>query len=580
MKRFVSLSLCALLSIGCTRGKSKPPAGEGTPAPSPSAATENTAAPKAQSAEDDWLQGELPKSVLEGQPRNGGQITVRIQGEPPSLNSLVDSDWLADRITTPHVYETLTRIDPYDVPRYQHVPALAERWEVSPDNLTYTFYLRKGVKFHDGTPFSARDVIATFDKVMDETTKSAHTRSFLEELDHYKAIDDFTVRFQLKRPYFLALDSIATNVPIQPAHVIGKLTGTQYNQAATNPLNRSPVGTGPFKFKEWQSKQRIVLERNAAYWARPPYLDRVTFRIVDDPTVSLELTERGEVDLFHRMLDDQWVNMKSEKLKRDFNRSRFFQASYAWIGWNADAKPFFADKRVRRALTMLIDRPGLVEKLMHGLPKVTTCHFYWAGADCDPDVEPLPFDPEAAARLLTEAGWKDSDADGVRDKGGVAFQFRFMLPAASQNAARIATLVKEELSRAGIDMQIQKVEWSAFSKRLREHSFDACTLLWGGGPRDDPTQIWHSKSTKGGSNYVGYRNPEADKLMEDARVILDGEARSAMYRKLHRILYDDQPYTWLYVNADLSLVHKRIKGARETLFWWQFEDLWIDPAWK
>jgi peptide/nickel transport system substrate-binding protein len=280
------------------------------------------------------------------------------------------------------------------------------------------------------------------------------------------------------------------------------------------------------------------------------------------------------------MLDDQWVNMKSEKLKRNFNRSRFFQASYAWIGWNAGAKPFFADKRVRRALTMLIDRPGLVEKLMHGLPKVTTCHFYWAGADCDPEVKPLPFDPEAATRLLTEAGWKDSDGDGVRDKGGVKFQFSFMLPAASQNAAQIATLAKEELGRAGIDMQIQKVEWSAFSKRLREHSFDACTLLWGGGPRDDPTQIWHSKSQKGGSNYVGYNNPEADKLMEDARVILDGEARSAMYRKLHRILYDEQPYTWLYVNAELSLVHKRIKGARETLFWWQFEDLWIDPAWK
>ncbi len=577
MKRFVSLSLCALLFIGCTRGKSKQPAGDGTPSASPSATAENPTAPKAA---NEWQAGELPKSVLEGEPRSGGQITVRIHGEPPSLNTLVDSDWLADRITVPHVYETLTRIDPYDVPRYQHVPALAERWEVSPDSLTYTFYLRKGVKFHDGAPFSARDVIATFDKVMDETTKSAHTRSYLEELERYEAIDDFTVRFQLKRPYFLALDSIATNVPIQPAHVIGKLTGAQYNQAATNPLNRSPVGTGPFKFKEWQSKQRIVVERNAGYWGKPPHLDRVTFRIVEDPTVALELAERGEVDLVHRLSDDQWVNMRSEKLKRNFNRSRFFQASYAWIGWNADAKPFFADKRVRRALTMLIDRQGLVEKLMHGLPRVTTCHFYWAGSDCDPEVKPLPFDPEAAARLLTEAGWKDSDADGVRDKGGVPFQFTFMLPAASQNAARIATLAKEELSRAGIDMQIQKVEWSAFSKRLREHSFDACTLMWGGGPRNDPTQIWHSKSTKGGSNYVGYRNPAADKLIEDARVVLDGEARSAMYRKLHRILYDDQPYTWLYVNAELSLVHKRIKGARETLFWWQFEDLWIDPAWK
>jgi peptide/nickel transport system substrate-binding protein len=576
MKRFVSLSLCTALAIGCTRGKSKEASGAEAPQAAQPAATPS-AAPAA--TDDDWLAGRLPKSVLEGEPRNGGQITVRIQGEPPSLNSLVDSDWLAVRVSTERVYESLAKMDPYDAPRYPMVPALAERWEISPDNLTYTFYLRKGVKFHDGQPFSARDVIATFDKVMDETTKAAHTRSYLEELASYKAIDDFTVRFTFKRPYFLALDAIG-EVPIQPAHVIGRLTGIQYNQAATNPLNRSPVGTGPFRFKEWQSKQRIVLERNSSYWGRPPYLDRLTFRIVDDATVALELTERGEIDLLHRMLDDQWVKMTSPKLKRDYNRSRFFQASYAWIGWNADAKPFFKDKRVRHALTMLIDRDGLVNKLMNGLPKVTTCHFYWAGINCDPDVKPLPFDPAAAARLLDDAGWKDSDGDGVRDKGGLPFQFNYMIPAASQVAARIATLVKEEFSRAGIEMQIQKVEWSAFSKRLREHSFDACQLLWGGGPRDDATQIWHSKSTKGGSNYIGYRNPEADKLIEDARPILDDQARSVLYRKLHRILYDDQPYTWLYVNAELSLVHKRIKGARETLAWWQFEDFWIDPNWK
>jgi peptide/nickel transport system substrate-binding protein len=581
MKRtsVIATLCCALLCAGCTRGKSKQPAGA-APAAGPQAAESNAApANPAPAADDDWNVGRLPKSVLEGMPRNGGEITVRINAEPPSLNSIVDSDWLADRIAGLHVYETLTKVDPYDNPRYQHLPALAESWEVSPDNLSYTFHLRKGVKFHDGTPFTARDVIATFDKVMDETTKAAHVRSFLEELKRYEATDDFTVRFLMKRPYFLAMDSIAAGVPIQPAHVIAKLTGTQYNEAATNPLNRAPIGTGPFKFKEWQSKQRIVLERNAAYWARPPYLDRVTFRIVEDNTVALELTDRGEVDVMHRMQEDQWVNASSPTLRRNFNRSRFFEASYQWIGWNA-AKPFFADKRVRRALTMLIDRQGVIDKLMHGIPRVTTCHFYWAGADCDPNVKPLPFDPKAADKLLSEAGWTDSNGDGVRDKGGVAFRFNFMIPAASEVAAKIGTLAKEEFSRAGIDMQIQKVEWSAFLKRLREHSFDACTLMWGGGARDDPTQIWHSKSQKGGSNYIGYHNPEADKLMEDARVTLDDAARHAMYQKLHRILYDEQPYTWMFLHAELSLVHKRIKGARETLQWWQFEDLWVDPSAK
>lgn len=572
--RLMVVALCALglaAAASCTRGRSK---SEKQGAAAVAASSPATAKP-ADVESDDWLAGRLPASVLAGTPRSGGDLVVGLSTNPPSLNNHVDSDLVASWITSHRVYQSLVNIDPLDDPRYRVVPELAERWEVSDDKKTYTFHLRKGVRWHDGQPFTARDVVATLDKIQDPTTKAVHVRAYTQELASYAAPDDFTVVFTWKRPYFLTLDTIA-DWSIQPAHIIGKLSGRQYNEAATNPLNRAPIGTGPFKFVTWENNAKIVLARNESYWGTKPYLDRLLFRIQQDPTVMLQLAERGEVDLVDRVTTDQWMQLASSPLQKRWNRSKFYPANYGFIGWNAE-RPMFSDKRVRRALTLLIDRPGIVEKMLHGMPKPTTCHFYWASSSCDPALAPLPYDPAAATALLDAAGWKDSNGDGVRDKNGVPFRFVFMLPAGSVEGARWAAKVKEDLARVGIEMEIQTVEWSAFTKRLTEHTFDACTLGWGGGPRGDPTQIWHSSSIKGGSNYVSYRNPEVDKLLEDARVVFDDAERDALYRKFGRILQDDQPYTFLYVRPEINLLHKKIKGARPSLMWWQFESMWIDP---
>lgn len=571
--------LSVVACVQCTRGKSHP---EGTQPASTAAQPAAAAAPVASAATgatyDDWSAGKLPASVLQGQPVSGGELVVGLRTDPPSLNTNVDSDLVARWITGHRIYQGLIDVDPFDDPNYRVVPQLAETWEISDDKKTYTFHLRKDVKWHDGLPFTARDVIATFDKVQDPTTKAVHVRSTLQELAGYSAPDDYTVVFKWKRPYFLSLDSLA-DIPIQPAHVIARLRGGQYNEAATNPLNRHPIGTGPFKFVAWESNQKIVLARNDQYWAQKPYLERLVFRIQTDHTVMLQLAERGEIDMVDQVTSEQWVHMDSATLRKHWNRSKFYSANYAWIGWNEE-RPFFSDKRVRRALTLLVDRPGIIEKMLYGLPRATTCHFYWASPSCDASLKPLPYDPAAAQKLLDEAGWKDSNGDGVRDKGGVEFRFIFMLPVGSTEAAHWAAKLKEDLARVGIEMELQTVEWAAFSKRLTEHRFDACTLLWGGGPRDEPSQIWHSSGIKGGSNFISYRNAAIDKMLEDARIMFDEEARNALYRRFGAILQDEQPYTFLYVRPELSLLSKKIKGARESLMWWQFESLWIDPSWN
>jgi peptide/nickel transport system substrate-binding protein len=572
--------LVCLIATACTRGKAKDPAAT-QPAPATGVDKQPIAADKpdeaAPSTESDWVQGKLPASVTEGTPVPGGELTVALDTNPPSLNLNIDSDLIASRITLHRVYEALVQLDVMHAPKFEYVPELAEKWEISEDKKTYTFHLRKGVKFHDGTPFTAKDCVATFDKIQDKTTKAAHVRSVLEELASYSAPDDYTFVMVWKRPYAFTLDAIE-GIPIQPAHVIAKLTGKQYNEAAGNPLNRAPVGTGPFKFVTWENNNKIVLERNPDYWGAKPYLDRVVFRIVSDATVRLQLAERGEVDLAPKVTSDQWYRMDSPVLKKEWNRSRFVGNNYGWIGWN-EARPMFADKRARRALSMLVDRPGIIGKLLHGIPQATECTFYVDSTQCDPNLTQLPYDPPAAMKLLDELGWKDTNNDGIRDKDGKPFQFVLMVPSTSEESALWSAKVKEDMARAGVAMDIQRVEWSAFTKRLIEHAFDACTLFWGSSdPFDDPSQIWHSSSVKGGSNYIDFKNPEADALIEKARVEFDADARDLLYRKFGAILHEEQPYTILYTRPELDLLHKRVKGAKPTLGGWSYETIWLDPA--
>ncbi len=570
----LSISLRWMVSIllmfpmsACTRGKSKEEKAVATSDVAPTTT--------ANASDQDWIEGRLPASTREGTPVDGGEVTVHMDNEPPSLNASIDSDWWGSRVTVGPIYESLVTVDPYDDPRYRIVPALAERWEISEDKLTYTFFLRRGVKWHDGQPFTAKDVIATFDKIQDETTKAAHVRSYFEDLARYEAVDDFTVRFLWRKPYFMALDAFG-DFGIQPAHLIAKLTGAQYNDAATNPINRAPIGTGPFRFAEWVTGEKLVYTKNPDYWGKKAHLDRITFRIVKDQTVALQLAERGELETLERILPSQWVDMANNaKLRERFHRAASSDANYQWIGWNAK-RPYFSDVRVRRAMTLLIDRKNVIEKMLYGLYRPTECHFYYRSAECDPAITPLPYDPAAAMALLDEAGWKDTNNDGVRDKGGVPFRFVFMVPTQSTDAIRLGTKMKDDFARAGIAMDVQLVEWSAFLKRLREHEFDATTLLWGGGARSDPMQIWHSSARNGGSNYIDFHNAEADKLITDARVIFDDAQRLPLYRRFGAILHEQQPYTFLWVRPRLALISKRLKGVRESLEFWQWQDWWVE----
>jgi peptide/nickel transport system substrate-binding protein len=552
-------------AAGCTCAGGGP-AGSGSRVEAPA---------RAPVPDEAWLEGRLPESVWQGTPKPGGTLTVRLHAEPPHLSPhLLDpTDLVATRLTLGRVYETLLRIDAADHPRYRLLPSAAESWEESADHLVYTFRLREGLRFHDGEPVTAHDVVATLDRILDPAQPTASARSSYTDVKAYRALDDHTFRIELHRPYFLFFRQLATTLPILPRHLIAK------GEFRRNPIHRAPVGSGPWRFESWSAGREIVLARNEAWWGRKPWLERIVFRIVPDHTVATQLMERGEIDLMTQIQHAAWAGMaRSPRLVRDYHRVRFYPKNYEWVGWN-QRRPFFADARVRRAMALLFDRDGFNRSALHGLERPTTCHFYLESDACDPALAPLPWDPDQARALLAEAGWRDHDGDGVLDRDGTPFRFTLLVPAGSVFANKLTLVLKESYRRAGIEMDIARAEWGVFIRRIHDRDFDACTMAWGDTDvESDPFQVWHSSQAASGSNFVGFRHARADRLIEQARVEFDPGRRAALYRELGRILEAEQPYMFLNVRPDLDAVHRRVRGVRPSLNFYDFDAMWIDEA--
>src|SRR2546423_966177 len=233
--------------------------------------------------------------------------------------------------------------------------------------------------------------------------------------------DDLTVVARSRKPSFRAARPLAT-LPLSPARLLA-----QAGDMLHAPIRRAPVGTGPFRFEEWKSGDRISFVRNERYWGRKAFLDRVAYRVVADPAVGFQLLKQGEFDLYLQLQPQQWLrDLEAAGLKGRVHRIRFFNPNYNWIGWNEE-RAFFADARVRQALNYAIDTEAVRKTFLFGLDRPTTCHFYLESSACDPSLAPRPYDPAQAPKLLDEAAWPAPDGPGTPDKDGVPFRFPFLM---------------------------------------------------------------------------------------------------------------------------------------------------------
>ncbi|HEX3036368.1 MAG TPA: peptide-binding protein [Thermodesulfobacteriota bacterium] len=486
----------------------------------------------------------------DAKPVDGDWLIYNLSAEPGTLNPITATDAYESTVNGGNIYETLVKRDNKTL---KIIPLLADSWKISEDKLTYTFFIKKGIKWHDGIPFTAHDVVFSFQKIMDPNVDSPHLKSYYKDVKDVVAVDDHTVRCTYAKPYFLALE-FCGGMPLVPKHIFEK---GDFN---TNPAGRQPVGTGPYKFMGWNTGREINLERNENYWGKKPHIKRIVFKIITDPTVAFQVLKREELDLAG-LTPIQWARQtESESFKEDYEKLSYFTPNYSYIGWNL-RRPYFSDKQVRIALTHLVNRELILEKILYDLGETVTNPFYINSPEYDKSIEPYPYDPRRAKQLLDDAGWVDHNGDGIRDKNGITFKFEFLIPGGSETGEKISTILKEELDKVGIGMEIRRTEWAVFTTRLNERKFDAVTLAWSMGVESDPYQIWHSSQSEAGSNFVGFENKEADRLIEQARTEFNREKRIELYRKFSRIVHEEQPYTFLFCRKSTVAVHKRFQGV-------------------
>jgi peptide/nickel transport system substrate-binding protein len=499
----------------------------------------------------------------------GDWLVTQLSAEPSTLNPITSTDAYSSSINS-YLYESLIKRDEQSL---EYVPVLAERWEIADDHLTYTFYLKRNIKWEDGQPFTAKDVTFSFDRIMDPKVDSAHLRNYYQDIQKVEALDDYTVRFHYRIPYFRALD-FCGGIPIVPSHLFKE--GEDFNR---HPIGRKPVGNGPYKLLHWETGKEIVLERNEKYWGEKPALSRIVFKIITDPTVALQVLKQGGLDEMG-LTPMQWEKQtQNKRFEENFQKLSYYPASYRYIGWNM-SRPIFSDKRVRRAMTMLVDRELILKKILFGLGTTVNSPFYVNSPDYDKDIKPYPYDPAAAVALLKAAGWNYREGGNVLEKDGKPFEFEFLIPSGPKFPEQLATMLQENLKDIGIDMSIRKFEWAVFIQRIEDQDFDACTLGWSGGWESDPYQIWHSSmAVQKGSNFVGFKNAEADKLIEEARQEFDPQKRYKLYSRFQEIVYEEQPYTFLFTQKALTAVSRRFQNVvvypmgLAPLYWWVPKDM-------
>ena len=506
----------------------------------------------------------------------GGNFVINLGGEPPTLHPISSTDLYATNVQGYVCEGLLSR----DIETYAWKPRLAEKWEIAKDGKTYTYTLRKDAVFHDGKPVTAEDVKFSFEAIFDPAYQAAHAQPYYEGIAKVEAVDTHTVKVTAKDSYFKNFEVISTMTVI-PKHVYGDVEKSKK-------MNRTLNCSGPYTLQKFDRGQMIQLKKFDKWWGNNSAdykgmfnFEMITMRFYKDENVALERAKKGELDQLDLRIEAFMKKTTGEPWGKTLLKHKVENKSpksYGFIGWNL-RKDLFQSKDVRYALSHLMNREEMNKKFRYGLSDLATSPIY-VQSEYSPKLKPLGYDPKKAQSLLAKAGWSDSDKNGILDRtvAGKKQEFRFTLIFPNKDTEKYWTMYKEDLRKAGIDMEIKYLEWNSFLKFLDEGNFDAVTLAWGGGSVDpDPKQIWHSSSAvAGGSNFINYKNPEVDKMIDEARQQTDKKKRVALLQKVYAKIAEDAPYVFLFNDRFLFYANSsRIGKAADTFqfdvgtdYWW------------
>jgi peptide/nickel transport system substrate-binding protein len=516
----------------------------------------------------------------------GGTVSIGGYGDLQTMNSLVSSDYNSGQIQRELLFMPLIKYDP----QLNATPWLAERWDtarVTPDTIELTFHLRGDVKWHDGRPVTARDVAFTFERAVDPKTAFPNASGFDLYRKTAEVVDDRTVKFRLK-PHSDFLD-MWYQTPSMPEHILGKVPP---DRLLNHPFGTSaPVGNGPFRFVRAVPNQEWVFEANpdfpAALGGRP-FVERVVYRNIPEQTTLLTELLTGRVDIYLGPRPEQASRIQSNpntRLNAAPNRQ------WVYLAYNTRS-PLFSDARVRRALTMGIDRKQIVDALLYGYADVgrsTVTPAHWAYDTGDAQTL-LPYDTLAARKLLGEAGWQDRDGDGVIENAqGVPFRFSLKTNQGNELRKDITEIVQAQLRKVGVAVEPQLVEWNTLTDQLqgtagaggrRTREFDAVVNSWVDYFRKDDKDILHCDNLNKPFQYVSYCNERVDQLIDTLGLMMDREAAKPLWQEYQRLMVQEAPYTVLYYPKRLTGVNKRLRGAEMDIRgeFTNPQKWWIDPA--
>jgi len=491
-------------------------------------------------------------------PAYGDALVEGSIGDVSGFLSAVTSD-SASHSAANYMFNSLVRYDK----NIKLEGELAESWEVSPEGTKITFHLRKGVVWHDGKPLTSEDVIFTYRRLIDPKTPTAYAESY-KQVTRVSNPDPFTFVVEYEKPYSPAMDSWAS-MHILPKHLLEKYLKEdpeKYPDISKTPLNnKHPIGSGPYKFVEWRTGDRIVFEANPDYFEGRPYISRIITRVIPDQATQFLELKSGGIDTMGLTPVQYRRQTETAEFRQSFNKYRYLSFGYTYFGFNLK-NPFFRDTRVRHAFAHAINKKEIIDGALLGLGQEATGPYKPDTWVYNPDVKRYPYDPEKAKALLSESGWKDADGDGILEKEGRRFAFTVITNAGNETRAKVAAIIQQNLAAVGVKMEIRTLEWAAFiNEYIDKRKFDAVILGWGIGIDPDQFDIWNSKKTGPKElNFIGFANEEVDRLLEEGRRTFDMEKRRKVYFRFQEILAEEQPYVFLFFGDALPVFHKRFQG--------------------
>jgi peptide/nickel transport system substrate-binding protein len=504
-------------------------------------------------------------SKIDASVTDGGVYVDASIADASMLNPLLATDSASNDING-LVYNGLLKYDK----DLKLTPDLAERWDVSNNGRTITFTLKKNILWHDGKPFTSDDILFTYQQLISSTTRTPFSADY-KLVKKAEILAPYIFRVTYDEPFAPALES--WGMGIIPKHIY---EGTDIN---TNPANRAPIGTGPYIFKEWVPDEKIVLTPNPNYYEGKPHFTRYIYRIIPDSSVQFLELRQGTLSTM-APTPDQYNGY--DEFYTHYNKYKYPGLRYDYFAFNLK-NDLFKDLRVRQALAHAVNKRDIVEGVYAGYAVAATGPFPPVSWAFNSDVPPISYDLDAAKALLEQAGWKDTNGDGIVEKDGKPFEFTVLTNQANKVRESIAQILQSQFAQIGIKMNIRILEWTVFlNKYVDQQQFDAVILGWNLSADPDPYPMWHSDKANKRYNFVSYSNPVADRLIIAGRKTFDPVERANIYHKLHRVIADDVPYIFLVYPERLPVVHKKILNVKMAPagLGWNFNNWFIPSAWQ